>query len=212
MFSFNLIIGPGNRFYEKVLDLKYNAALAGEFTVISHDETFKTLFSLIGQNKMAQATGELHALHTFRGYTGCTFGVSAQRSTGHQCFRAAVDDIFDKHLAGYLKFIFSDSRIRIIKVARTIFKELLAVGEDPIHLPIRLEYCWGEATTKASARVRQLHWKFNIPTLTIEPFWQPEDTRRNNSHEAFPTDSGSPNSNRMVCILQSPFRQYYGIF
>ena len=159
---------------------------------------------------MAQTTGELHALHTFRGYTGCTFGVSAQRSTGHQCFRAAVDDIFDKHLAGYVKFIFSDSPIRIIKVARTIFKELLAVGEDPIHLPIRLEYCWGEATTKASARVRQLHWKFNIPTLTIEPFWQPEDTMENAIlwPDQSPLDARTAADWSTFCKV--PFNRYMG--
>ena len=55
--------------------LKFKASEAGEFTVVSHDETFKTLFALIGQKKIAQALGELHALHTFRGFTMCTLGV-----------------------------------------------------------------------------------------------------------------------------------------
>ena len=64
-------------FKTKVMELKYNAAAAQEFTVITHDETFKTLFSLIGQKKMTQNKGELHALHTFRGLTGCTVGVLA---------------------------------------------------------------------------------------------------------------------------------------
>ena len=166
-------------FREKVLDLKYKAALAGEFVVITHDETFKTLFSILGQNKMTQSTGEVHALHTFRGYTGCTLGISAQRSTGHKCFKAAVDTIFDHHLSDQVRFLFSDSPIRIVKAARISFTGLLAVGEDPIHLPIRLEYCWGGATTNASARVRQLHQKFNVATLNIEPFWQPEGTMEN---------------------------------
>ena len=130
---------------------------------------------MIGQNKMTQTKGELHALHTFRGFTGCTVGVSAQRSTSKQCFIQAVGTVFDQYLSDQVRFIFSDSPMRIINAARCSFRNLLAVGEDGIHLPIRLEYCWGEATTKASARVRQLHNKFNVSTPTIESFWQPED-------------------------------------
>ena len=51
----------------------------------------------------------------------------------------------------------------------------MAVGEDPIHLPIRLEYCWGETRTKASQRVVELHRKFHMPGRSIVPFWQPVD-------------------------------------
>ena len=109
--------------------------------MVSHDETFKTLFSLVGQTKMSQAKGELHALHTFRGFTGCTLGVSAQRSTSTQCFTAAVCATFDDHLTDHVKFLFSDAPQRIIKAARTSFKSLLAVGEDAVHLPIRSEAC-----------------------------------------------------------------------
>ena len=42
-----------------------------------------------------------------------------------------------------------------------------------MHLAIRLEYCYGERKTKPSVRVRQLHRKFNYPTVTMEPFWTP---------------------------------------
>ena len=45
-----------------MLNLKKLAAAAGEFVVVSHDETFKTLFNLIGQTKMGQGKNELHAL------------------------------------------------------------------------------------------------------------------------------------------------------
>ena len=162
-------------FKTKVSCLKSKAAAAGELEVVTHDETFKVLFSLLGQKAMSQTSGELHALHTFRGFTGCTIGVSAQRSTSAKCFTAAVNATFDQHLAAQVKFIFSDAPTRIIKAARSSFPNLLAVGEDPIHLPIRLEYCWGERTTDASARVRQLHRKFQVPTSTVVPFWQPED-------------------------------------
>ena len=164
-----------NVFRSKLIELKYKAAAAGEFEVVSHDETFKSLFSLVGQEKMSQAMGELHALHTFRGYTGCTFGVSAQRSTSKQCFKNAVASTFDQYLAERVKFVFSDAPMRIIEAARDVFKSLLAVGEDPLHLPIRLECCWGEKITQPSARVRQLHRKFRVASSTRDRFWQPED-------------------------------------
>ena len=160
-------------FKAKVRSLKLKAAAAGELDVITHDETFKTLFALIGQKKMSQAEGEVHALHTFRGFTGCTLGVSAQRSTSGNCFRAAVEATFVNNLADNVKFIFSDCPSRIYKVASETFKSLVALGEDALHLAIRLERCWGDNKTKPSVRVRQLHRKFNVPTLSIEPFWHP---------------------------------------
>ena len=125
---------------------------------------------------MSQRVGELHALHTFRGYTGCTLGMSPQCTASQVCFKKAVNDTFDEYLASKVKFVFSDAPIRIYRVAKSVFSSLVAVGEDPIHLPIRLEYCWGGKMTKASARVRQLHKKFHCPSPTVERFWQPGDT------------------------------------
>ena len=93
-------------FKAKLSELKYKAADAGELEVVSHDETFKVMFSLIGQEKMSQSPGELHALHTFRGFAGCTFGVSAQRSSSKQCFKNAVGESFDQHFADKVKFVF----------------------------------------------------------------------------------------------------------
>ena len=174
-------------FKSKIYTLKHKAAAAGEFEVISHDETFKSLFSIIGQEKMSQRSGELHALHTFRGFTGCVIGVSAQRSTSAFCFTAAVSACFDDKLTTQVKFLYSDSPLRINKAAKSVFPSLLAIGEDPIHLPIRLEYCWGEFVNKPSARVRQLHRKFCVPLPTYEQFWQPEDD--NNKSVLWPTDS-----------------------
>ena len=124
---------------------------------------------------MTQGNDEWHALHTFRGFTGSTLGLSAQKTTSAQCFTAAATACFDHHLADHVQFIFSDSPGRIFSAARAFFKGLLGVGEDSIHLPIRLEYCWNGKTTDASQRVRQLHHKFHTPTPTIEPFWQPGD-------------------------------------
>ena len=125
----------------KCNELKRQAASAGEYEVISHQETFKLLFSLIGQKKMSQRDGEYHSLYTFRGFTGCTLGVSPQRSTSEKCFIKAVQETFNTALAAKVKFIFSDSPTRIYHAARIVFKSLLAVGEDAINLPIRLEYC-----------------------------------------------------------------------
>ena len=156
------VLATSKEFTTKIQELKYKAARAGELTVVTHDETFKSLFALIGQKKMAQAMGELHALHTFRGYTGCTFGISPQRSTSDECFRNAVQATFDSHLAAKVRFVFSDSPLRIIRGARACFDSLLAVGEDPLHLAIRLEYCWGGKVCGPSVRVRELHRKFSI--------------------------------------------------
>ena len=163
------------QFTTKIKDLKHKAATAGEFEVISHDETFKSLFCLLGQTKMSQKEGEFHALHTFRGFTGCTIGLSAQRTTSQQCFMNAVNETFDTDLKAKVKFLFSDCPSRIYKAARLSFPALLALGEDPLHLPFRLEYCWGGKMTKASVRVRELHTKFRIPTTNTERFWQPDD-------------------------------------
>ena len=159
-----------NVFIKKINELKYKAAEAGEFMVISHDETFKTLFAIIGQRKMAQALGEVHALHTFRGFTGCILGLSLQRSTSQVCFTNAVHTTFDKYLAAKVKFVFSDAPLRIIGPARACFSSLLALGEDPLHLAFRIESCLGGKVCGPSVRIRQLHNKFHVPTLDNESF------------------------------------------
>ena len=93
------ILTTSPTFISKIKELRYKAADAGEYLVVTHDETFKSLFALIGQKKMEQAKGEFHALHTFRGFTGCTLGISPQRSTSVECFKNAVHDVFDTYLA-----------------------------------------------------------------------------------------------------------------
>ena len=157
-------------FIKKVKELRYKAADRGEYLVVTHDETYKTLFALIGQKKMAQAGGELHALHTFRGFSGCTLGISPQRSTSQVCFKSAVYNSFDFYLSSKVRFLFSDSPLRVIGGARACFSSLLAVGEDPIHLAIRVEYCLGGKVSGPSLRIRQLHNKFCVATLEHENF------------------------------------------
>ena len=165
-----LILTTNPTFLSKMKQLKYIAADAGEYLVITHDETFKSLFALIGQKKMAQSSGEFHALHTFRGFTGGTLGISPQRSTSEECFKNAVHDAFDSYLADKVRFVFSDSPLRIIGGARFCFKSLVAVGEDPIHLAFRVEYCLGGKVRGPSLRLRQLHRKFSVSTSEYQDF------------------------------------------
>ena len=105
---------------DEIVDLQKKAAASGEFGVVSHDETFKSLFHLIGQTKMSQKQGGLHKLHTFRGFTGCTLGMSAQQSVGQDCVVNAVHVTFDIELAYKVFFLFSDSHGRIYKAARSV--------------------------------------------------------------------------------------------
>ena len=95
-------------FKAKIRSLKWKSVAAGELEVITHDETFKTLFAFIGHKKMTPSKGEFHAFHTFRGFTGCTLGMSSQRSTSGDCFPAAAKAIFEDNLAEKVKVIFSD--------------------------------------------------------------------------------------------------------
>ena len=156
---------------EKILQLKVKAAANGEYGVVSHDETFKTLFCIIGQKKMSQNKGEFHALHTFRGFTGLTIGMSAQRSTSKDCFVSAVSDTFDQNLASKVYFLFSDAPTRIYNAARSVFKSLIAIGEDPMHLVFRLEYCLGGKRIGPSLRVMELHRKFRVASSSSVPFY-----------------------------------------
>ena len=190
--------------------MKYKAADAGELEVVSHDETFKIMFSLIGQEKMSQSPGELHAMHTFRGFTGGTFGVSAQRSSSKQCFKNAVRDSFDQHLADKVKFVFSDSPLRIISAARDMFKCIIAVGEDPIHLPIRLEYCWGGKISKTSKRVRELHRKFLVGTVNQDRFWQPEDKNETTTIWPAKPDADTRTHAEWYAFCKDPFESDTG--
>ena len=45
-------ITTSEEFLSMIKNLKYSAANTGEFEVLSHDETFKTMFCLIGQTNM----------------------------------------------------------------------------------------------------------------------------------------------------------------
>lgn len=65
----------------------------GEWQILSHDATFKALFSVIGQRKMALAPGEGHALHSLLGLSGALAGLSLQHAEGPKCFADAVTSL-----------------------------------------------------------------------------------------------------------------------
>ena len=164
------------------------------------------MFCLIGQTNMSQQQGEFHALHTFRGFTGCTIGISPQRSSSHECFQKAVQASFDEVLASKVKFLFSDSPERIFRAARRMFPSLIAVGEDPVHLPIRMEYCSGGKITKASLRLRQLHLKFRVASSSVTRFWQPDDNHLILSAwpDTLPHETRTPDEWGQFCLLPFP--------
>jgi hypothetical protein len=64
----------------------------GEWEIVSHDATFKSLFSIIGQIKMAQRADEAHALHGFLGKSGALPGLSIQPKESAACFKDWVPE------------------------------------------------------------------------------------------------------------------------
>ena len=57
---------------------------------MKHDATFKVLFSIMGQEPMAQREDEYHALHTKVGKTGAVPGAVALPSKGKQHVRTSI--------------------------------------------------------------------------------------------------------------------------
>ena len=94
--------------------------------------------------------------------------------------------------------------LRVIGGARACFKSLLAVGEDPIHLAIRVEYCLGGKVCGPSLRIRQLHNKFSVANLGFVKFWQPEDLLQNHDI-ANCASKRFPDTERMGIFLQTSF-------
>ena len=71
---------------QTLTDLKQRATDRGEWVAVSHDATFKCLFSLMVQYKMAQQQDECHTDHTFLGVTGACPGFSPQATEGDDDF------------------------------------------------------------------------------------------------------------------------------
>ena len=139
--------------------LKDRATARGEWISVTHDATFKCLFSLIGQEKMKQAEGELHAAHTFLGVTGCCPGFSPQAKEGAAGFERALKDIFTDAMRDQVRFLFSDSP------NEAFLKDLpnaLGIAEDFLHLVIRCEYCTKGRRIDCTREILELQAKFAI--------------------------------------------------
>jgi hypothetical protein len=134
----------------------------GEWEILSHDATFKCLFSIIGQQRMAQVVGEYHALHTFLGKTGALPGLSLQPTEGNTYFKCAAQEVLPEAARSITKWIFSDSP-ESVGDATDVFPALQGVAEDAVHLVIRVEACFGEKRTALSREVLLLQRKFSAP-------------------------------------------------
>ena len=121
-----------------------------EWLILSHDATFKSLFTFLGQEKMNQQEDEFHALHSVLGITGALAGLSLQSSEGPDSFSSAMCDILPLSARQKTRWIFTDTSSTIAKAA-TCLPHLLGIAEDPLHLVLRIEGCFGEKRTKLSS-------------------------------------------------------------
>ena len=135
----------------------------GEFQVVGHDATFKTLFPIIGQQVMSQREGEFHALHTFVGMSGAIAGMSAQAKEGVPATRQAVQQVLPVDARSTTLWASTDSPDTIEGVA-DLFPNLEGIIEDPIHLVFRLEATTNEKRTAVSYEALQLQMKFRQPS------------------------------------------------
>ncbi|CAE7300884.1 unnamed protein product [Symbiodinium necroappetens] len=136
----------------------------GEWHVVTHDATFKSLFSILGQEKMGQKDGEVHALHSVLGRSGALAGLTPQRTEGLACFQAACEGALPRSARETTKWIFSDTPASV-EGCRRCFPNLVGVAEDPLHLVFRVEACFGERRTALSRDVLRLQKKFAAPEL-----------------------------------------------
>lgn len=134
----------------------------GEWEVITHDATFKSLMSCVGQEKMAQAPGEHHALHSFLGKSGAIPGLSAQADESRDSFATASTAVLPLSARSTTKWMFSDAPDHV-ELPSLVFPNLAGVGEDTLHFPFRLEKCNGEHVWPCSRRLRQIQQKFTVP-------------------------------------------------
>ena len=139
------------------------ANLHGEWEVIQHDASYKALFSLLGQEAMAQMPGEAHALHSFLGKTGACPGLAAEKSEGLACFKSASCKALPLDCRAQTRMIFSDSPSGLERCT-DIYPNLEGLAADPLHLAIRVEATSGERRTPLSRRLLALHAKFLVPT------------------------------------------------
>jgi len=132
----------------------------GEFTALTHDGSFKTLFSILGQENMSQKKGEAHVLHTMMGLTGACPGFSLQPDEGIESFEAAIRERLSTRAINQVRMLFSDAPSE--KMLRCL-PACLGVAADALHIPLRVEQCTNEKRTACSSELRSLVRKFACP-------------------------------------------------
>lgn len=138
----------------------------GEWTVLSHDATFKSLFAVLGQEKMAQKQGELHTVHSILGKSGALPGLAALHTEGKACFQQACVTLLPQAARNTTQWIFSDTPHSVLNAAlenQELFPNLLGVAEDPLHFVFRVEACFAERRTPLSRMCLRIQKKFSAP-------------------------------------------------
>ena len=142
--------------------LTARATARSEWVVLSHDATFKILFSILGQKKMSQASGEAHTAHTFIGMTGACPGFVLKANEGPGSFGEALQVLFTQEMMEQVRFLFSDSPHEdMLKYS----PRAVGCAEDFLHLVLRLESCTGERRTPCTREVLALQQKFRAPAV-----------------------------------------------
>ena len=161
--------------------LLQQAQTHGEWETVSHDATNKVLFSIIGQEPMAQREDEYHALHTVVGKTGAVPGAVALPSEGKQHVRTSIAEILPEPCRATTLWVFSDNPSTMLGCA-DVFPSLKGVAEGPLHLALRIERCFSGKRVAVSRLVLDLHRKFRAPheteiytgeerTMGVEGIW-----------------------------------------
>lgn len=154
--------GPARKIRDNILE---KAVKSKEFVAVSTDATFKIAFGIIGQEKMTQKEGEVHAVHTFRGATGLCPGFSGQRSEGAEDFKAATLEVLPAEARLQTRYLYSDAPNETM---RSAFPNIVGVAADFAHLVFRCEYCTGSKRTRCTGRLMQLQVETLINKATAE--------------------------------------------
>lgn len=133
-----------------------------EWKMLSHDCAFKSLFTILGQEKMAQKSDEKHALHSVLGMTGALPGLSPQGSEGTTCFNDAMTAILPLSARNGTEWLFTDTP-GTVPGAIACLPNLVGIAEDPLRLVLRVETCFGETRTPLSRKLLCLQKKFTNP-------------------------------------------------
>ena len=180
------------RFRARLASSRKKATLRGEWVAVSHDSSYKTMFSLIGQKKMSQQHGGLYTAHTFIGVTGGSPGFSAQRTEGEEGFERALKELFTPAMIAQVRLLYSDSPCEAFLLH---LPNALGCAEDSLHLVLRCEYCIGGRRNECTRWILDLQNKSMLPlgngamqtvyhgTAGPDISWEASPTARNMAQE-----------------------------